>query len=117
MFGQQGESANMCYLVPRKGYPEVISDPDELRTLVNYFRPYIESGKLSSEMMMDALYNPLNIEYVAREVLHIDCPQGFGAIEMQARLNRQVPCPTCGDMISVRRSEYIELGRCNWDCV
>lgn len=107
------------HLPENEGYPEAIRDPVQQATLVSYFWPHIKN-KEDERMLRGALYNPLNIEYLAGQ-LRIPCPQGYSAAEMEvyvdATLNVMVPCRCCGDPIRLHGQAYKELGgRCHWDC-
>ena len=112
-------TAQPYHLPENEPYPEAIRDPLQLNALVAYFRPHIRSEG-DEVMFQRVLYNPLNIEYVARE-FRIPCPAGYSAAEMQlhvdATLNAMVPCRVCGDPIRLHGRAYKELGgRCHWDC-
>ena len=108
------------YVLPASaGYPEAIRDQAQIDALVAHFRPHIRTRE-DERMFQGALYNPLNIEYIARHY-HIPCPQGYSEAEMQvhidATLNAMVPCRICGTPIRRHGRAYEELGgRCNWDC-
>lgn len=111
------ESASTVFvqLPPQKGYPEAISEPSEVNSLVSYFRPSIDAGRIDRHMLIGALYNPLNIEYVANKA-GLPCPPGYSEREMEARLNETVACPGCGHPTRRFGNEYVRWQRCNWDC-
>lgn len=95
----QSEKQNPCSwrrvidrLPPHPDYREALHD-GELDCVVRHFMPHLQTAHHIGELLQ-ALYNPLQIESLARE-LSVDCPPGYSETEMRIRGAATDPCQVC----------------------
>jgi hypothetical protein len=106
---QETAWAHIIDKLPRhRGYPEAIDNGAELDLLVRYFLPHVhQKPRPHGEWLMHALYNPLNISWLASQ-LGVACPAGYTEAEMMARNAATDPCPLCGDPVARYSRSFIK---------
>src|SRR5690348_11234808 len=98
-------------LPPRRDYPEAIDDAGQLDYLIRYFLSYIKKDLAKyGQLLLHALYNPLNISWLARE-LNVACPPGYAEAEMKARNATLDPCSFRGALVP-RYASRMRRGDC-----